>query len=204
MEGEAEALDVIDLSMCSHLLSSIKCSWLRPHLWSWGRIFKSRLSPRTLRLVFSSFLLSSLYSPFREESLFLSLVCCWPSLLPPHAFPVNGRVGIMHLSHAQFILVDQVSQANIYSGPKPLGRVFYNTDSSSQWGGLFSASSLTFGIGTWGFGMGPWSSFERYNGHHLGSLGVPHFKWVHWVSFHLALKVGSHPELFAKLGFLTL
>lgn len=50
---------------------------------------------------------------------------CQPSLL------MEGLASLP-FRHAQFLSVNWVSQANIYSGPKPLGRVFYKINSSSQ------------------------------------------------------------------------
>lgn len=55
----------------------------------------------------------------------LNYCTCVPALL------MEGLASLP-LSHAQFIFVDQVSQAIVYSGPKPLGKVFYNINSDSQ------------------------------------------------------------------------
>lgn len=95
-------------------------------------------------------------------------LCCprMPSLL------MEGLAS-PHLSHGQFILVDRVSQANIYSGPKPLGRAFYNINGSSQWGGLFSSSSLPFGIGARGLWDGSMAFLCKVQCPPLGQLGSP-------------------------------
>lgn len=120
-------MDARVASMC--LLRGIKCSCFRPHCNHDGLV--KQPIPQEHQSLSSLFSPPPCNSPFPKESLFAPwyadpLCCpCMPSLL------MEGLAS-MHLSHAQFVLVDRVSQANIYSGPKPLGRIFYNINSSSQ------------------------------------------------------------------------
>lgn len=180
-------MDVIVLSM--YLLRGIKGSCLRPHCHQHGLV-KQPIPPKHQGL--SS--LSSTppcNSPFPKESLFApwyadSLCCpCMPSLL------MEGLAS-MHLSHTQFTLVDWVSQANIYSGPKPLGRIFYNINSSSQWGGLFSSSSLPFSIAAQGLWDVSMTFLCKVQWPTLGQLGSPtdsnKATWCHFI-WHLRLEV---------------
>ena len=112
---------------------------------------------------------------------YADLLCC-----PCVPFLLMEGLAPLHLSHAQFILVDGSAKPE-FTQAWCHWAVFYNTNSDGQWGGLLSSSSLPFGIGTrclWDRSMAflyeiQWPS--------LGQFGSP------LVSFHLALKAGSHP-----------
>lgn len=103
-------------------------------------------SPKDIKvcLLFPSFL--PVTHPL-ERNLCLQALCADPHCCPCMPSLLMEGLASLHVSHAQFILLDWVSQASIYSGPMPSGRVFYSINNNGQSGGLLSSSSLPFGTG---------------------------------------------------------
>lgn len=85
-------MNIVDVSICSHRPSGIKSSFLGLHC-NHKDGFLQQPSPKDLKVCLLPFHpLLPVTGLCGEESLFASLVC-WPSRLPLHAFPVNGRAG---------------------------------------------------------------------------------------------------------------
>lgn len=127
---------VLGMCPCTHICSGVptQCLFLRLPGSQEGRLEKDHVLPWSSRFVFSRF--SPHNPPTNNWPIWRGVFVCIRGMLPLHCpcmpFLLMERLASLRLSHAQFVFVAQVSQANIYSGPKPLGRVSCNINSSRQ------------------------------------------------------------------------